>query len=94
MSTKVSRKYEFNKETDQGFHLYEECLGDGNVYLELTGFQFEASMGNLSGDGIQRLTVKLPLAWAEKLGLISAAEAGSVAGSDGDDPPMEALDGL
>jgi hypothetical protein len=78
MSTRGTRRFERNKATRQGFHLYDECFDDdGNVYLELTGFQFEASTsGTLSGDGGPRLTVKLPLAWAEKLGLIQAQEDG------------------
>jgi hypothetical protein len=66
MSTKGTRRYETDQATRQGFHLYDECFDDdGNVYLELVGFQFKASTASgLPGDGVPRLTVKLPLAWA------------------------------
>jgi hypothetical protein len=92
-------------------HHGELCFDDdGNVYLELQGFQFEASTsGELSGDGVPSLTVKLPLAWTEKLGLIRVPAGGSIlgvglvcgpgggasGGSDGGDPPKEdMMDGL
>jgi hypothetical protein len=43
------------------------------VYLDLAGFQFEAFTSvSLTGNGVPRLTVKLPRDWAEKLGLIPA----------------------
>jgi hypothetical protein len=77
VSTKSTRRYEIDEETRQGFHLYDECFDDeGNVYLKLEGFQFEASTsGELSGDGVPHLTVKLPRAWARKLGLIEPLNA-------------------
>jgi hypothetical protein len=71
MSTRGTRRYETDEKTRQGFHLYDEVFDDENVYLELKGFQFEASTSvYLSDECVPRLTVKLPLAWAEKLGLI------------------------
>ena len=96
MSTKSSRKYDMDEDNRHGFHLYDECLDeDDNVYLELTGFQFEASTsGRLSGDGVPRLTVKLPLAWAEKLGLIPVPDGRPITASEGGDPPKGASDGL
>jgi hypothetical protein len=95
MSTKSSRRFEMDEYNRQGFHLYDECFDeDGNVYLELKGFQFEASTsGSLSADGVPRLTVKLPLAWAEKLGLIRVPDSGSIAPSEGGVPPNGAMDG-
>jgi hypothetical protein len=72
MSTKSSLKYEDDQTTGQRFHLYEEVFDEGNIYLELTGFQFEASSSaELSGNGVPRLVVKLPVAWAQKLGIVS-----------------------
>ncbi len=74
MSTRSTRTYDIDKETRQGFHLYDEVFDDENVYLELEGFQFEAFTSvALSGNGVSRLIVKLPLGWAEKLGLIPAS---------------------
>ena len=72
MSTKSTLKYEDDQTTGQRFHLYEEVFDEGNIYLELTGFQFEASSSaELSGNGVPRLVVKLPVAWAQKLGIVS-----------------------
>jgi hypothetical protein len=72
VSTKSSLKYEDDQTTGQRFHLYEEVFDEGNIYLELTGFQFEASSSaELSGNGVPRLVVKLPVAWAQKLGIVS-----------------------
>jgi len=72
MSTKSSLKYEDDQTTGQGFHLYEEWFDEGNIYLELTGFQFEASSSaELSDNGVPHLVVKLPVAWSQKLGIVS-----------------------
>jgi hypothetical protein len=72
MSTKSTIKLETDKGSQRGFHLYGDVFDEENVYLELQGFQFESSTSvGLSGNGVPSLTVKLPLAWAEKLGLIT-----------------------
>jgi len=72
MSTKSTIRYETNKGSQQGYHLYDEVFDEENVYLELQGFQFECSTSaELSGSGVPGLTVKLPRVWAEKLGLIA-----------------------
>jgi hypothetical protein len=76
MSTKGTRRYETAQGNQQGFHLYDEVFDDENVYLELQGFQFECSTGGLYEGGLPSLTVKLPLAWAEKLGLIKQTRKG------------------
>jgi hypothetical protein len=71
VSTKGTRRFEYDKESGQGFHLYDDVFDEVNVYLEFEGFQFEAHTSvELSGNGLPRLIVKLPLAWADKLGLI------------------------
>ncbi len=74
MSTKSTQKYEQDAKTGQGFHVYEEVFDEGNVYLELTGFQFEASTSGteLLNVGGPRVVVKLPVEWAEKLGLVKS----------------------
>ena len=72
MSTKSTIRYETDKGSQQGFHLYGDIFDEDNVYLELRGFEFESSTSvELSGGGAPSLTVKLPHAWAEKLGLIT-----------------------
>ena len=72
MSTKSTIRYETDEGSQQGFHLYDEVFDEENVYLELQGFQFECSTSvELSGNGVPDLTVKLPRAWTEKLGLIA-----------------------
>ncbi len=72
MSTKCSIRHEFNDASRVGFHLYSEAYNDGNVYLEMEGFHFEAStLQNLTIDqGGPRIVVKLPVEWAKKLQLI------------------------
>jgi hypothetical protein len=72
MSTKGSIAYENDEATGHTFHLYEECFEDGNIYLELTGFPFEASSGlNIGLDEVNpHLVVKFPVEWAKKLGLV------------------------
>jgi hypothetical protein len=78
MSTKCTLKHGRDESTGQSFHLYEECFEDGNVYLELEGFPFEAaSSAMLYDQAPTRLVVRLPTAWAEKLGLL---EKNDVAG--------------
>lgn len=72
MSTKGTITYENDEATGHGFHLYEDCFEDGNIYLELTGFPFEAASGlsiGLHGTN-QHLMVKFPVEWAKKLGLV------------------------
>jgi hypothetical protein len=71
MSTKSSIRYEHADESGAGFHLYEEVFEEENIYLELEGFDFEASSTSLpNGKKYQRLIVRLPVEWAEKLGLL------------------------
>jgi hypothetical protein len=43
MSTKGTSAHELDGATGVGYHLYEVVFEDGNVYLQLEGFQFEAS---------------------------------------------------
>ncbi|HEY6850434.1 MAG TPA: hypothetical protein VI320_30050 [Terracidiphilus sp.] len=70
MSTKSSIRYENADESGKGFHLYEELFEEENVYLELEGFDFEASSTSLpSGKTNQRLLIRFPIEWANKLGL-------------------------
>jgi hypothetical protein len=72
MSTKNSLKYERDEATGQRAHLYQDAFDEEHVYLELEGFPFEtASSAALSGQGPARLTVRLPHAWAHKLGLLA-----------------------
>jgi len=71
MSTKTSLRYERDEATGQQVHLYEDVFDEEHVCLELEGFPFEAaSSAALSGQGPVRLTVRLPHAWAQKLGLL------------------------
>lgn len=73
MSTKSSLKHERDEDTGQQFHLYEELFDEDHVYLELTGFPFEAASSvSLSGIGPGRVAVQLPREWAVKLGLVEA----------------------
>ena len=50
--------------------MYNEIFDEeGEVYLELEGFHFEAaSSGGMNGK--PRLTVQLPRDWAQKIGLV------------------------
>jgi hypothetical protein len=71
MSTEITLKYGQHEST--GFHLYREGLefDKAFVYLELTGVAFEASTSfDLSGDGLGKVVVRIPVAIAGKLGLI------------------------
>lgn len=73
MSTKVTIQY-WNDEDGNGYHLYTDALdsfmannqqGQEPVYLELNGVEFTASSpGNVQ--------VRIPRAWAVKLGLVPA----------------------
>ncbi len=73
MSTKVTIQY-WNEADGNGYHLFEDALnsfmqddekGNEPVYLELNGVEFSASSpGNVQ--------VRLPRAWAIKLGLVPA----------------------
>jgi hypothetical protein len=71
MSTKNSLKYERDEATAQQVHVYQDVFDEEHVCLELEGFPFEtASSVELSGQGKARITVRLPNAWARKLGLL------------------------
>jgi hypothetical protein len=73
MSTKSSIRYEHTDESGTGFHLYEEMFEEENIYLELEGFDFEASSTSLpNGKRHQRLVVHFPVEWAKKLGLVES----------------------
>jgi hypothetical protein len=72
MSTKRSIKFEHDRTTGQRFHLYEEVLEPDQIYLEVIGVPFEvASSVELSGTGPNRVVIRLPEAWARKLGLLA-----------------------
>ena len=72
MSTKKSIKWEHDQATGQRFHLYEEVFVPDQVYLEVIGVPFEvASSVELSGSGPNRVVIRLPEAWARKLGLLA-----------------------
>ncbi len=75
MSSKDILKQNFDEDTGQSFQVYNEIFDEeGDIYLELEGFQFEAftsvSFTGNGGNGVPRLTVKLPREWAQKLGLL------------------------
>jgi hypothetical protein len=71
MSTKTSLKYERDEATGQQVHLYQDILDEEHVCLEIEGFPFEAASSvEQSGNGSARLTLRLPNAWARKLGLL------------------------
>ena len=73
MSTKDILRQEWDESTGQGFEVYNQIFDEeGDVYLELEGFHFEAaSLGALSVvNGKPRLTVQLPREWAKKIGLL------------------------
>jgi len=74
MSTKRSIRNEIDDASHTGFHLYEDLYDEGNVYLELEGFQFEAAtLQNLTMRmAAPRITVKLPAEWAKRLHLLEA----------------------
>ncbi len=60
MSTRSSLKFETDDASGQQIHLYREVFDDGHVYLELTGFAFEASSSaELSGQGPGRVAIRL-----------------------------------
>ena len=71
MSTKATIQY-LDDEHGAGYHLFTDCLDamsmgeeEAPVYLELNGVEFTASSpGNIE--------VRIPRAWAIKLGLIPA----------------------
>ena len=71
MSTKSSIRHVRADESGREFHLYEEAFEEGNIYLELEGFDFESSSTSLpNGKNYQRLVVRFPIEWAKKLGLL------------------------
>jgi hypothetical protein len=47
MSTKSSIRHVRADESGREFHLYEEAFEEGNIYLELKGFDFESSSTSL-----------------------------------------------
>ena len=74
MSTRASLQYDHDLATGQGFHLYREAFDEEGsfIYLELDGFPFEAvSSMELSASGPTRVTVRLPEAVAQRLGLLA-----------------------
>jgi len=68
MSTKVTIKAS-GYGPSGGYHLYDEIFEPDNVYLELTGVEFMASVG--PGQE-RRVVVQIPIEWAKRLGLIPA----------------------
>jgi len=70
MSTKATIQYLWDDENRCGYHLFTDCLDDLSmddedkpIYLELNGVEFTASSpGNVE--------VRIPRAWAIKLGLV------------------------
>jgi hypothetical protein len=71
MSTKTSLKYERDAATGQGVHLHKEIFDEEYVYLEMNGFPFEAASSiELTDKGPDRIAVRIPNAWARKLGLL------------------------
>ena len=79
MSTKTSLKYHSEEAPGGGwFHLYRDCFDEEDefVYLELGGVPFESSTSvDLSGNGLSCVAVRLPNAWALKLGLVGGSPA-------------------
>jgi hypothetical protein len=76
MSTKVSLKYEREETTGGWFHLYREVFDeDTYVYLEFGGVPFEAASSiDLSDKGPTSVSIRIPDAWARKLGLIKRSK--------------------
>jgi hypothetical protein len=73
MSTKDIMKQHFEKDTGRSFQVYNEIFDEeGEVYLELEGFHFEAASSGGIGvvNGRPRLVVQLPREWAQKIGLL------------------------
>jgi hypothetical protein len=72
MSTKDIVKQHFEKDTGRSFEVYSEIFDEeGDVYLELEGFHFEAASSGLRVvNGKPRLVVQLPREWARKIGLV------------------------
>src|SRR6266568_4678809 len=70
MSTKDIMKQHFEKDTGRSFQVYNEIFDDeGEVYLELEGFHFEAASSAALVTGKPRLVVQLSREWAQKIGL-------------------------
>lgn len=73
MSTKASLKYGTDESGGGWFHLYREVFDEEGtfVYLELGGVPFEAASSiHLSDQGHSTVRVRIPDAWARKLGLL------------------------
>ncbi|WP_374355354.1 hypothetical protein [Chitinimonas sp.] len=72
MSTKVTIKH-FGESDGGGFHLYEEAFDPEGafIHLEFEGVEFEVR--SASGKSPSHVSVRLPRAWAEKLGIVSAS---------------------
>jgi hypothetical protein len=61
MSTKDILRRERDESTGQGFQVYNEIFDEeGDVYLELEGFHFEAASSAALVTGKPRLVVHLP----------------------------------
>jgi hypothetical protein len=72
----VTLKYESDESTGGWFHLYREALDeDVYVYLEFGGVPFEAASSmDLSDKGPASISIRIPDAWARKLGLIKRSK--------------------
>jgi hypothetical protein len=71
LSTKDILRQERDDRTGRGFQVYNEIFDeDGDVYLELKGFHFEAASSAALVAGKPRLVVQLPREWAQKIGLL------------------------
>lgn len=60
--------------TGQNVQVYNALFDEeGDVYLELEGFQFEAASSSAIGvvNGKPHLVVQLPREWAQKIGLLA-----------------------
>jgi hypothetical protein len=71
MSTKDILRQERDESTGQGFQVYNQIFDEeGDVYIELEGFHFEAASSAPLVTGKPRLVVQLPREWAQKIGLL------------------------
>lgn len=66
MSTKITVKH------GPQYHVYEECLDEGHIYLKLDGMQFVAASA-VEFEFPPSVTVQIPRPIAEALGLIKGA---------------------
>jgi hypothetical protein len=69
----MSSPFEQDKASGQQIHLYQHLFDDEHMYLELTGFPFDAASSvELSGHGPRRISIRLSNDWTMKLGLLEA----------------------